>query len=758
MITAQAVLYKQHGEPKDVLFTQSFEIDDENLSSNQIVVKTLASPVNPSDINQIQGVYPSKPEKTTQFGTDEPAAPCGNEGLFQVIATGDKVENLHIGDWVIPANVNFGTWRTHALGEETDFIQIPNPSQSRVNGKPLGLTINQGATISVNPMTALLMLTHYVKLNPGKDWFIQNGGTSAVGQYATQIGRLLDIHSISVIRDRPNLEDKIDELKEKGATQVITEDQNGSKEFGPAIKNWVKETGGELKLALNCVGGKSSSGIARKLNNNGLMLTYGVEFITKPFDSGYLSFFYSINMSIALSSTRVLVESEIIEATIIFSPDTGKIIAIFPQILELEDPILKLYNVYIYKNVTPRVIMPGLVDTHVHLNEPGRTHWEGFETGTKSAASGGVTCIIDMPLNSIPPVTTVSNFQTKIDAAKGSAWVDLGFWGGLIPDNVCDLIPLINMGVRGFKGFLIDSGVEEFPAISNEDILKAMKEVQFEKTMLMFHAEMDHQELALDSSLDPTLYSSFLDSRPDRFETQAIGEIIQASSKFPTIPVHIVHVSTHLAIPLLAAAKQAQLPITAETCFHYLSLTSETIPSKSTHFKCCPPIRTEYNKKLLWDGLRTGVITTVVSDHSPCTPQLKQLDKGNFFEAWGGISSVGLGLSIIFTEGQKLSPKISLTEINQWCSINTAKQVGLSHCKGKFKVGYDADILVFDDEAEYVIDNRDVHFKNKLTAYNGMKLTGRVIETFVRGNLVYNSETGHSNVPLGKLMLEPRIE
>ena len=275
MITAQAVLYSQHGEPKDVLFTQNFEIDDENLTPNQVVVKTLASPVNPSDINQIQGVYPSKPEKTTAFGTSEPAAPCGNEGLFEVLKVGDNVKGLEAGDWVIPANVNFGTWRTHALGEEQDFIQLPNPTQSKANGKPQGLSLNQGATISVNPMTAYLMLTHYVKLSPGKDWFIQNGGNSAVGKYASQIGKLLNFNSISVIRDRPNLEEVVEELKELGATQVITEEQNNSKEFGPTIKGWIKESGGEAKLALNCVGGKSSTGIARKLNNNGLMLTYG---------------------------------------------------------------------------------------------------------------------------------------------------------------------------------------------------------------------------------------------------------------------------------------------------------------------------------------------------------------------------------------------------------------------------------------------------------------------------------------------------
>ncbi|RCK54579.1 Enoyl-[acyl-carrier-protein] reductase [NADPH, B-specific] 2, mitochondrial [Candida viswanathii] len=275
MITAQAVLYTQHGEPKDVLFTQSFEIDDDNLAPNEVIVKTLGSPINPSDINQIQGVYPSKPAKTTGFGTAEPAAPCGNEGLFEVIKVGSNVLSLEAGDWVIPSHVNFGTWRTHALGNDDDFIKLPNPAQSKANGKPNGLTINQGATISVNPLTAYLMLTHYVKLTPGKDWFIQNGGTSAVGKYASQIGKLLNFNSISVIRDRPNLDEVVASLKELGATQVITEDQNNSKEFGPTIKEWIKQSGGEAKLALNCVGGKSSTGIARKLNNNGLMLTYG---------------------------------------------------------------------------------------------------------------------------------------------------------------------------------------------------------------------------------------------------------------------------------------------------------------------------------------------------------------------------------------------------------------------------------------------------------------------------------------------------
>lgn len=611
-------------------------------------------------------------------------------------------------------------------------------------------------------------------------------------------------------------------------------------------------------------------------------------------------------MSRALSSTRVLIDTSIIPATIIFSCETGKILEVVPKVLSPGDPILQAYNVLPidYRNVSPAVIMPGLVDAHVHLNEPGRTEWEGFETGTKAAASGGVTTVIDMPLNAIPPTTTVGNFNLKINAAKGQTWVDVGFWGGLIPSNISDLKPLIRMGVRGFKAFLIESGVDEFPAIESKHILAAMKEVKDEKTMLMFHAEMqppesagtvsfsipedddedeedineeditkfsssadtltadiedfnlgmsasfinrapppvvkllandqgdhheehencrlphnhagsmnhsvltDQQARALahtpilagaeptygkharkvnhhhqspyyfaeedtkvstplllaqeeDSTLkniDATSYASFLASRPDNFETTAIAEIINCSTLLPSVPLHIVHLATHEAIPLLRAAKARGLPISAETCFHYLSLCAERIGNCSTHFKCCPPIRTDDNRKLLWRALRNDIITTVVSDHSPCTPDLKGLEKGDFFEAWGGISSVGFGLPILYTEGLKLQPPISLAEINKWCSLNTAKQVGLSHCKGQIKVGFDADLLVFDTESRYIIENKETYFKNKLTAYDGMEFQGRVLETMVRGHRVYAFGRGHSSKPLGKLILEPRTE
>lgn len=276
MITAHAVVFSDHGEPRDALSTHTYEIDENNLSANQIVVRTLAAPVNPSDINQVQGVYPSQPTKTTDLGTAAPLAVGGNEGLFEVLKVGLGVSGLAPGDWTVPKAVNFGTWRTHALCEADQMLKVVNPEQSKARGKKQGLTLAQGATLSVNPLTAYLMLTKYAELTPGKDWFIQNGGNSAVGKLASQMAKILGINSLLVIRDRPNFDEVAAELRDKyGATRVITEEQNNSREFGGEVKKWVKATGGEIKLALNCVGGKSSTAVARKLAPNGIMLTYG---------------------------------------------------------------------------------------------------------------------------------------------------------------------------------------------------------------------------------------------------------------------------------------------------------------------------------------------------------------------------------------------------------------------------------------------------------------------------------------------------
>ncbi|CAN3370855.1 allantoinase [Diutina catenulata] len=463
-------------------------------------------------------------------------------------------------------------------------------------------------------------------------------------------------------------------------------------------------------------------------------------------------------MTRAIASNQVLLDGELVPATLVLCLDSGKIVHIAREVLKEDSPELKQYNVTQYADVSPQVVMPGVVDAHVHLNEPGRTEWEGFATGTQAAASGGVTTVIDMPLNAIPPTTTVANFEAKLDAAHGQTWVDVGFWGGLVPDNLDDLLPLINMGVRGFKGFLCPSGVDEFPNIDPAYIEKALVKVRGAPTLLMFHAEMEPHDFdaAAVEKLDHSKYSSFLASRPDNFETLAISKIIECSEKTPDVPVHIVHLATQEAVPMLREAQKKGLPVSAETCFHYLSLSAEHIENCCTHFKCCPPIRSEKNRQNLWKALHEGVVSSVVSDHSPCTPDLKGVGHLDFFKAWGGISSVGLGLPILHTEGLKQSPSVSLAQISKWCSQNTAKQVGLDHRKGQFAVGMDADVLVFDPKKEWTIENKDVLFKNKLTAYDGMKFTGQVVETVVRGQTVFKTGDGISEKPLGELLLEPR--
>ncbi|CCD25416.1 allantoinase NDAI_0F00970 [Naumovozyma dairenensis CBS 421] len=423
----------------------------------------------------------------------------------------------------------------------------------------------------------------------------------------------------------------------------------------------------------------------------------------------------------AIASEFVIIDSQQIPATILYSADTGNIVKIFKYVVieSVRDPRLEQHSVDEYEIVTPRIIMPGLVDSHVHLNEPGRTEWEGFATGTQAAISGGVTTVIDMPLNAVPPTTTLHNLNKKLQAADGQLWCDVGFWGGLVPDNLEDLLPLVKAGVRGFKGFLIHSGVDEFLSIDEEYINKAMDILANEKTMLMFHAEMeDPKEEVVNppksdsndkdiysgesgkNEMAPKNYQNFLNSRPDSFETDAIKLLIrcmeEGKKKINGIipPVHVVHLASNEALPLIMEAHKSKLPLTAETCFHYLCLAAENIPDSATHFKCCPPIRNEANRIALWTALKRGVITSVVSDHSPCTPELKGFEEGDFLRAWGGIASVGLGLPLLYTNGA------SILEITKWCCENTSKQVGFQDFKGKIAVGYDADLVVFNPHKE----------------------------------------------------------
>ncbi|KAL4872371.1 hypothetical protein BDV12DRAFT_142702 [Aspergillus spectabilis] len=497
------------------------------------------------------------------------------------------------------------------------------------------------------------------------------------------------------------------------------------------------------------------------------------------------------------TSSRAVIGGRLTSATIVVSRTTGKITAVFDSVIPASD----FPDGTPYTDFSPYVLLPGLVDAHVHLNEPGRTEWEGFYTGTQAAAFGGVTTVIDMPLNAIPPTTTVENFHVKLQAAQGKCWVDVGFYGGIIPGNAGELKALVREGVCGFKGFLIDSGVDEFPAVSSEDVRKAMVELADEPTTLMFHAEMVPPKTS--SELPgvmpegaPEAYSTFLASRPSDYETCAVEEILSLSHLAPKLPLHIVHLSAMEAIPLLRKARAEGIPITAETCYHYLSLAAEEIRDGDTRHKCCPPIRSKTNQDALWAELDRhaddGVIKTVVSDHSPCTPNLKLLpshipghcssksasavttttnpvlNEGSFLSAWGGISSVGLGLPILWTElsrrkGLSSSPnatstKQALQDIVRLCCANTAAQVGLQKQKGDLVPGFDADFCVFDDTAEWVVEPSTMLFRNKCSPYQGRTMRGMVRETWLRGEKIFNRADGFCvKSPSGSLLLEKRV-
>ncbi|PSS34127.1 hypothetical protein PHLCEN_2v1837 [Hermanssonia centrifuga] len=437
-------------------------------------------------------------------------------------------------------------------------------------------------------------------------------------------------------------------------------------------------------------------------------------------------------------------------ATIVVDTVTGKIIDVKDGLSARDEfPVVQDSD---WIDAGDKFILPGLVDAHVHLNEPGRTDWEGFWTGTRAAASGGVTTLVDMPLNSIPPTTTVPHLTQKREAARGQCWIDVAFWGGVIPGNQAHLKPLVIAGVRGFKCFLIESGVEEFPCVTEGDLKLAMEEIRDTPTVLCFHAELEksHTPAPIETS-DPTLYSTFLSSRPQQLEIDAIDLITTLHKQYPSLRLHIVHLSASDALPLIRAAKASGLPLTVETCFHYLTLSSAHIPHGRPEFKCCPPIREEPNRETLWAALLDGTIDCVVSDHSPCIASLKKCEEGDIMSAWGGISTLGLGLSLLWTEGKKRG--ISIAQIVEWVCVKTAKHAGLDSRKGRLSVGYDADLIVWDPEAEFEVTKESLNFKNKLTPYEGLTLSGRTEKTFLRGNLIYDAcSAGFVDSPQGILL------
>ncbi|MDF0375172.1 allantoinase AllB [Streptomyces sp. KA12] len=388
------------------------------------------------------------------------------------------------------------------------------------------------------------------------------------------------------------------------------------------------------------------------------------------------------------------------------------------------------------------VVMPGLVDTHVHVNDPGRTEWEGFWTATRAAAAGGVTTLLDMPLNSLPPTTTVGNLRVKQDVARSKAHVDVGFWGGALPGNVKDLRPLYEAGVFGFKCFLSPSGVEEFPELDQEQLARSMAEIAGLGGLLIVHAE-DPEHLAEAPQRSGGRYADFLASRPRDAENAAIAHLIAQARRLGA-RVHVLHLSSADALPLIAAAKREGVGVSVESCPHFLTLTAEEVPDGATEFKCCPPIREAVNQDALWAGLADGTIDCVVSDHSPCTMDLKT---GDFASAWGGISSLQLGLPAMWTEARRRGH--SLEDVVRWMSAGPAALAGLSR-KGVIEAGRDADFVVLAPEESFTVDPAGLQHRNQVTAYAGKTLHGVVRSTWLRGTRIVAE--GVIAEPTGRLL------
>jgi allantoinase len=397
-----------------------------------------------------------------------------------------------------------------------------------------------------------------------------------------------------------------------------------------------------------------------------------------------------------------------------------------------------------------RVIGPGLVDCHVHVNEPGRTEWEGFDTATRAAAAGGVTTLVDMPLNSLPVTTTRAALELKKQESYGKCRVDVGFWGGVVPGNRYDLPELAEGGVLGCKAFLVHSGIDEFPNTTEADLREAMPVLRDAGLPLLAHAELDLG--ARITTPDVRAYRRYLESRPAKWEDRAI-ELLVRLCRETRCPVHIVHLSSASSVPLLREAKAEGLPITVETCPHYLCLEAETIPDGATFYKCAPPIRDAKNRDALWRALLEGVIDFVITDHSPCSPGLKLAESGDFDAAWGGIASLQLGLPAVWTEANRRGA--DLMSLFRWMSAAPAEFAGLAGKKGRIAQGFDADLLVFDPEQELTVEPEQLFFRHKISPYVGRKLTGRVHTTLLRGSCVYDGEK-QLGAPLGQHLLHRR--
>ncbi|WP_053725769.1 allantoinase AllB [Streptomyces sp. WM6378] len=439
------------------------------------------------------------------------------------------------------------------------------------------------------------------------------------------------------------------------------------------------------------------------------------------------------DVNLVLRSTRVITPEGTRPATVAVAD--GKIADVLPY--EAEVPAGARLE-----DFGDDVLLPGIVDTHVHVNDPGRTEWEGFWTATRAAAAGGITTLVDMPLNSLPPTTTVENLRVKREVAASKAHIDTGFWGGALPDNVKDLKPLHEAGVFGFKAFLSPSGVEEFPELDQKQLERSLAEIAGFDGLMIIHAEDPH-ELDAAPHLTGPKYADYLATRPRVSENTAIEGLINAAKRVGA-RVHVLHLSSSDALPLIAAAKREGVRLTVETCPHYLTLTAEEVPDGASEFKCCPPIREAANQDLLWDALADGTIDCIVTDHSPSTADLKTAD---FATAWGGISGLQLSLPAIWTEARKRG--YTLEDVVRWMSTSTANLVGLTQ-KGAIEAGRDADFAVLAPDETFTVDPAELQHRNRVTAYAGKTLHGVVKSTWLRGERIQHD--GVIAEPTGRLL------
>jgi allantoinase len=383
-------------------------------------------------------------------------------------------------------------------------------------------------------------------------------------------------------------------------------------------------------------------------------------------------------------------------------------------------------------------ILPGLVDSHVHINDPGREEWEGFETATRAAAAGGYTMLVDMPLNCLPATTSAAALQSKRAAALGRCRVDWAAWGGVVQDNQNDIEALAAAGVPGFKCFLINPGIDGFTMVTEQQLRAALPHVVRSGLPLLVHAELpgaiDRATNAL-ANADWNRYSTYLQSRPDEAELEAIRLMLSLCREYG-FRLHIVHLSSSRALPELCAARAEGLPVSVETCPHYLHLAAETISDGATLSKCAPPIRSRENCEKLWQGLRDGTIDMVVTDHSPCPPAMKRLTEGNFQTAWGGIASLSVALPLMWTESRRRG--FTLLDLVRWMAEGPARLVGCGARKGRIAAGYDADFVIFDPEREFVVTKEKLYYRHPVSPYLGETLCGVVKATYLRANLVFH--------------------